>query len=89
MKMVVDKFINELGRQLAPKKITVALTDAARTWLAERGFDRRYGARPLGRIIQTEIKDKLSDEMLFGKLVKGGSVTVGVREGKLTFSYAA
>ena len=89
MKMVVDKFINELRRQLAPRKITVALADAARTWLAEKGFDRRYGARPLGRIIQTEIKDKLSDEMLFGKLVKGGSVTVGVRDGKLTFSYAA
>ncbi|KAF0184202.1 MAG: ATP-dependent Clp protease ATP-binding subunit ClpA [Nitrospirae bacterium] len=88
MKKVVDKFIDELRRQLAPKKIAVKLTDAARTWLADKGFDRRYGARPLARIIQTEIKDKLSDEMLFGKLVKGGLVTIGLKDGNLTFSYA-
>ena len=87
MKQVVDKFTDELRRQLAPKKITIRLTDSARSWLAGKGFDRRYGARPLGRVMQSEIKDTLSDEMLFGRLVKGGAVTVGVRDGKLTFTY--
>jgi ATP-dependent Clp protease ATP-binding subunit ClpA len=87
MKQVVDKFIDELRRQLAPKKITIELVPEALLWLAERGFDRRYGARPLGRLIQTEIKDALSEEMLFGKLMKGGAVRIGLDGDKLLFQF--
>jgi ATP-dependent Clp protease ATP-binding subunit ClpA len=76
MAMVVDKFIDELNGRLAEKKVKVELTDKARLWLAEKGYDTTYGARPLGRLIQTEVKDPLADEILFGKLKKGGAVTV-------------
>jgi ATP-dependent Clp protease ATP-binding subunit ClpA len=83
---IVDKFIGEIQRQLASKKVVLALTPQARTWLAEQGFDRNYGARPLARLIQTEITDKLSDEILFGRLEKGGRVTVGIKDEKLEFA---
>jgi ATP-dependent Clp protease ATP-binding subunit ClpA len=59
------------------------LTDAARSWLAERGYDPDFGARPMARVIQTELKDKLSDEMLFGRLARGGRVTVDTGEDEL------
>ena len=72
MKMIVDKFIFELNEQLANKKVFVALSPKARRWLAQNGHDPQYGARPLARLIQTALKDPLSDEILFGKLVKGG-----------------
>jgi len=88
MKKVVDKFMNELKEQLAAKKISIRLSDGARTWLAKNGHDKRFGARPLARLIQTEIKDTLSDEILFGKLVKGGEVFVDLKNAKLTFSYS-
>ena len=84
---IVDKFIDELNLQLAPKKVTVSLSKPARRWLAENGYDIRMGARPLRRLIQTEIKDRLSDEILFGQLEKGGTVTVGVKNDALTFRY--
>jgi ATP-dependent Clp protease ATP-binding subunit ClpA len=87
MKMVVDKFINDLGRQLGGKKVKMDLTDAAKNWLAEKGYDHKFGARPLARIIQTEIKDALSEELLFGRLKKGGSVTVDLKAGQLEFEY--
>ncbi len=87
MEQVVDKFIREMEAQIADRKVAVHVTPGARTWLAKHGYDQRYGARPLARLIQTEVKDKLSDEILFGKLVKGGRVTIGVKEDKLTFSY--
>jgi ATP-dependent Clp protease ATP-binding subunit ClpA len=87
MKKVVDKFVNDLGKQLAAKKVKIALTDASRDWLAQEGYDSKLGARPLARLIQTEIKDALSEELLFGKLQKGGSITVDFQDGHLQFQY--
>ena len=88
MEMVVDKFIGELGDQLRSQKVTVELTDEARAWLAEKGYDPAFGARPLGRVIQKEVKDVLVDEILFGTLTKGGLVRVDVgAESGLSFSY--
>jgi ATP-dependent Clp protease ATP-binding subunit ClpA len=89
MKKVVDKFMNELKRQLVAKKVSISLSPDARTWLAKKGHDPRYGARPLDRLIQTEIKDILSDEILFGRLDKGGNVFIDVENEKLTFNYNA
>jgi ATP-dependent Clp protease ATP-binding subunit ClpA len=89
MKKVVDKFMNELKGQLVAKKVSINLSPEARTWLAQKGHDPRYGARPLSRLIQTEIKDVLSDEILFGKLNKGGNVLIDVENEKLTFNYNA
>ena len=87
MKKVVDKFINELRGQLSAKRVTIGLSPEARTWLAKNGHDPRYGARPLSRLIQTEIKDVLSDEILFGRLEKGGNVWIDVENSKLAFNY--
>ena len=88
IKQVVDKFVGEMAVQLAPKGVTITLTDAARTWLAEHGFDAKFGARPLARLIQTEMTNALTDELLFGRLEHGGSVTVDVVEEKLDFQFA-
>ncbi|GMV91774.1 MAG: ATPase AAA [Candidatus Hydrogenedentota bacterium] len=87
IKKVVDKFVGELQGRLATRKVNLAVTDATRDWLAERGFDKSFGARPLGRLIQVEIKDALADEMLFGRLEKGGRVLVDVKDGKIAFEY--
>ncbi len=87
MKKVVDKFVKDLGKQLAAKKVKIELTDASRDWLAQEGYDSKLGARPLARLIQTEIKDALSEELLFGKLQKGGSITVDFQDGHLQFQY--
>lgn len=87
MEKVVDKFIKELNGQLAPKKVSLTISPEARTWMAKKGHDPRYGARPLSRLIQTEIKDKLSDEILFGRLEKGGTVFIDVEDDELTFKY--
>jgi len=88
MKLVVDKFMKELKEQLAVKKVSISYSDNARTWLAQNGHDLRYGARPLGRLIQTEIKDILSNEILFGCLEKGGEVSVDLEDEKLTFDFS-
>lgn len=87
MEKVVEKFVNELQDQLREKKIEITVSADAREWLAKKGFDTRYGARPLGRIIQAEIKDVLSEEVLFGKLSKGGEVRIEVDGDKLRFEY--
>ena len=87
MKRVVDKFISELQQQVRQKKVHITLSEEARNWLAERGFDPQFGARPLGRLIQTGIKDVLSEEVLFGKLYKGGEVFIGLEKDRLTFKY--
>ena len=84
---VVDKFIIELDRQLNEKKVFLQLTPNARRWLAERGYDPSFGARPMARLIQNEIKRVLADEILFGKLQNGGKVEVDENEDKLTFKY--
>jgi ATP-dependent Clp protease ATP-binding subunit ClpA len=84
---VVDKFILQLEEQLADRNVTIELDDAARQWLAQKGYDKLFGARPLARVIQEHIKKPLAEELLFGKLTKGGVVRV-TREGdKLGFSF--
>ncbi len=86
---VVDKFVMQLESQLADRNVTIDLTDEARDWLAEKGYDHLYGARPLARLIQESIKKPLADELLFGQLMKGGTVAVGVdkTEDKLSFAF--
>jgi ATP-dependent Clp protease ATP-binding subunit ClpA len=76
MERIVDKFIREVEGQLAEKNIHFELSSAARTWLAESGYDSAFGARPLARFIQSEIKDTLADEILFGRLANGGQVRI-------------
>ncbi len=84
---VVDKFVIQLEAQLSERKIMFELSKGANKWLAERGYDKRYGARPLSRTIQEHIKKPLADEILFGKLKNGGLVKVGVdrKNDKLSF----
>ena len=82
---VVEKFVMQLEAQLADRNVTIELSSGAKEWLAERGYDPLYGARPLARVIQEHIKKPLAEELLFGKLVKGGSVKVNLVEGKLAF----
>jgi ATP-dependent Clp protease ATP-binding subunit ClpA len=81
IKLIVDKFINELNGQLAEKRVLVKLTKEAREWLATNGFDARYGARPMSRLIHEKIKQPLANEILFGKLTDGGSVAVSAKNG--------
>ncbi len=87
MLQVVDKFIAELSAQLAEREVQVQLSAAARKELAKRGYDPLFGARPLGRLIQTELNDPLAEKILFGELRKGGQVKVGCKAGKLTFRF--
>ncbi len=75
---VVDKFILQLEGQLSDRNVDIVLTAKARAWLAERGYDRDYGARPLARVIQEHVKKPMAEELLFGKLKKGGVVTIDV-----------
>ncbi len=82
---VVEKFVMQLEAQLADRNVTIELSSGAKEWLAERGYDRLYGARPLARVIQEHIKKPLAEELLFGKLVKGGAVKVNLVDGKLVF----
>jgi ATP-dependent Clp protease ATP-binding subunit ClpA len=82
---VVEKFVLQLETQLQDRNVTISLSDTAATWLAKKGYDVNYGARPLARVIQESIKKPLSEELLFGKLAKGGHVSVGVKAGELTF----
>jgi ATP-dependent Clp protease ATP-binding subunit ClpA len=86
MEKIVDKFLKELNEQLVIKKVVVSITPAVRTWLAKVGYDPKYGARPLDRVIQKEIKDHLSDDILFGRLNKGGEVVIDLKDEKLTFN---
>ena len=87
MARVVEKFIMELEGQLADRNVTIELTESAREWLAKKGYDKLFGARPLARIIQEHIKKALAEELLFGKLVKGGIVLVKIEGGKPVFDY--
>lgn len=84
---IVDKLIGELQDQLLDKKITITLSDAARLWLANQGYDPDCGARPLRRLIMKEIGDVLAEEILFGSLGKGGVCRVGIKNKKLTFAF--
>jgi ATP-dependent Clp protease ATP-binding subunit ClpA len=82
---VVDKFILELELQLADRDVHIKLDDDAKAWLTERGYDKLYGARPMSRLIQEKIKQPLAEELLFGKLVHGGEVSVHLKDGSLVF----
>ena len=84
---VVEKFLAELEMQLLEKKVDLDISAEAKEWLAKNGYDEKYGARPLSRLIQEKIKRVLADEILFGRLEKGGSVAVGVSEDELSFDY--
>jgi ATP-dependent Clp protease ATP-binding subunit ClpA len=86
IKLIVDKFIKELNGQLAEKRVIVKLTDAAREWLAKNGFDARYGARPMARLIHEKIKQPLANEILFGRLADGGSARVEVKDDDLALT---
>jgi ATP-dependent Clp protease ATP-binding subunit ClpA len=80
---VVEKFVLQLEAQLMDRNVQIELSPEAAEWLAEKGYDDKMGARPLGRVIQEHIKKQLAEELLFGKLTKGGLVRVIVREGEL------
>ncbi|WP_294611020.1 ATP-dependent Clp protease ATP-binding subunit ClpA [Roseovarius sp.] len=80
---VVEKFVLQLEAQLMDRDVTIELSEPAAAWLADRGYDDKMGARPLGRVIQEHIKKPLAEELLFGKLAKGGVVKVGVKDGKI------
>ena len=88
---VVEKFVFQLEAQLADRGVTIELSEEAAKWLAETGYDEKFGARPLARVIQEHIKKPLADELLFGKLLHGGTVRVLVAgegaERKLAFEY--
>jgi ATP-dependent Clp protease ATP-binding subunit ClpA len=83
---IVEKFIRELEAQLASRKVTFEVSREAQEWLARKGFDAVYGARPMARLIQKEIKDPLADEILFGALKQGGRVEISLRDDQLHFS---
>jgi ATP-dependent Clp protease ATP-binding subunit ClpA len=85
MGLVVDKFIKELALQLSERNVEIELGEEARSYLADRGYDRDNGARPLARVIQDEVKRPLSNELLFGELEHGGRVRLTVREGRIAF----
>ncbi len=86
--LVVDKFVIQLETQLSDRDVTIELTDQARAWLAKKGYDRAFGARPLARVIQEHIKKPLAEELLFGRLAKGGIVRITVDDdNKLAFEF--
>jgi len=87
METIVEKFILQLEAQLAERRVAITLEAPAREWLATKGYDPVYGARPLARVIQTEVRDRLTDEILFGELENGGTVTIDAADDKLTFAF--
>jgi ATP-dependent Clp protease ATP-binding subunit ClpA len=87
MEQIVDKFVLQLEQQLAERHVAITLTEEARAWLALKGYDPVFGARPLGRVVQKEVRDPLTDQILFGALEHGGTVTIGVADNALTFAY--
>lgn len=87
--LVVNKFLLELEHQLAQKGVELEVSDVARDWLTEHGYDKSMGARPMARLIQEKIKKTLADELLFGQLSSGGAVQVNVKNDELTFNITA
>ncbi len=88
MEHVVDKFVAQLAASLSDKKVQIVLTSKAKVWFATKGYDATYGARPLQRLMRSELEDALAQELLFGKLVKGGKVTVDVKKDALAFTFS-
>ncbi|MCE2515406.1 MAG: AAA family ATPase [Acidobacteria bacterium] len=89
METIVEKFILQLETQLAERRVAITLDPDARAWLAAKGYDRKYGARPLARVVQSEVRNPLTDEILFGRLENGGTVRIGLRDDALTFDVDA
>jgi ATP-dependent Clp protease ATP-binding subunit ClpA len=89
METIVDKFVMQLEAQLKDRKVAITLAPDARTWLAKKGYDPKMGARPLGRVIQREVRDPLTDQILFGKLEAGGTVTITIADDALAFAFDA
>ncbi|QCO56376.1 ATP-dependent Clp protease ATP-binding subunit ClpA [Pseudorhodobacter turbinis] len=87
IRQVVEKFVLQLEAQLLDRNVHIELTEEAADWLGEKGYDDKMGARPLGRVIQESIKKPLAEELLFGKLMKGGVVKVGVKDGALDLTF--
>ena len=87
METIVEKFVLQLESQLAERRVAITLTPEARAWLAKKGYDPVYGARPLARVVQREVRDPLTDEILFGQLEHGGTVTIDTTDDKLSFSF--
>ena len=87
METIVEKFILQLEAQLTERKVAFTLSPEARVWLARKGFDPVFGARPLARVIQQEVRNRLTDEILFGRLEQGGHVTIGLEADALTFNF--
>ena len=88
METIVEKFIMQLEAQLAERRVAITLEPEARQWLATKGYDPVYGARPLARVVQTEVRDPLTEEILFGQLEHGGTVRIGLSANRdaLTFT---
>ncbi|MBI3265339.1 MAG: ATP-dependent Clp protease ATP-binding subunit ClpA [Acidobacteria bacterium] len=89
METIVEKFILQLEAQLSERRVAITLLPAARAYLGQKGYDPVYGARPLARVIQTEVRDPLTEEILFGKLQDGGTVTIDRQDEKLVFDFDA
>jgi ATP-dependent Clp protease ATP-binding subunit ClpA len=87
METIVEKFVMQLEAQLAERRVAITLTPEARVWLAAKGYDPVFGARPLARVIQREVRDPLTDQILFGALEHGGTVTIAAPDDQLTFSF--
>ncbi len=89
METIVEKFILQLEAQLAERRVAITLEPDARAWLANKGYDPVYGARPLARVVQTEVRNPLTDDILFGRLQQGGTVRIGLTDDALTFDVEA
>jgi ATP-dependent Clp protease ATP-binding subunit ClpA len=89
METIVEKFISQLEAQLRERRVAITLDAEARAWLARKGYDPLYGARPLARVVQTEVRDRLTDEILFGALEHGGTVQIGLAGDALSFVFDA
>ncbi len=87
METIVEKFVLQLESQLAERRVAITLEPEARAWLARKGYDAVFGARPLARVVQKEVRDRLTDEILFGQLEHGGTVTIGEAHDSLTFKF--
>ena len=87
VRKVVEKFVLQLEAQLSERQVNIELSQSAADWLAEKGYDRQMGARPLARVIQEHIKKPLAEEVLFGKLAKGGTVRILLKDDALTFQF--
>jgi ATP-dependent Clp protease ATP-binding subunit ClpA len=86
MEEIVEKFVLQLEQQLAERHVAITLTPEARAWLAVKGYDPVFGARPLARVVQKEVRDPLTDQILFGALEQGGTVTIAAADDRLTFA---